>query len=59
MMDFIYVFGKEHRDRMLNMGYRLLKHSESQDLYVFDNPDKMNFSLDLDIPHVLTNVLTF
>lgn len=59
-MKFIYVFGLDARNDMLSLGYELIKGDESASIYVFENSHKACFELDeLDIPHVLSNVLTF
>ncbi len=59
MIPFIYVMDEESRDQLSAMGYKLIKCDDENRIWVFDNPDKMNFSTELDIPHVKSNILTF
>ena len=35
MERFIYVVGEEARDRLVNMGYRLLREDKAKHIYVF------------------------
>ena len=58
-MPFIYVMDEESRDELKEMGYKLIKSDEANGVWVFDNPDKLNFSTELNVPHVASNVLTF
>lgn len=58
-MPFIYVMDAESRDHLLALGYKMIKANEAQHIWVFDNSDKMNFSVELTVPHVASNVLTF
>lgn len=58
-MSFIYVMDEESRDQLLSMGYKLIKENEANGVWVFDNPDKLSFSAELNVPHVASNILTF
>lgn len=59
MMPFIYVMDEASRDQLKAMGYKLIKCDEDHHIWVFDNPDKMDFSAELNVPHVKSNILTF
>ena len=55
---FIYVFNSSDKNKLLSLGYTLIKSDEKQSIYVFDNLGKVNFSTS-DMDFVLTNTLTF
>ena len=44
MERFIYVIGEDARDRLVNMGYHLLREDETKHIYVFLSQDNQNFS---------------
>ena len=44
MERFIYVVGEEARDRLVNMGYCLLREDKAKHIYVFLNQDNQKFS---------------
>lgn len=56
--NFIYVFRVEDRDKLLALGYRLLKSDDSQGMYIFENLGLVKFSIN-DMKFVLTDTLTF
>lgn len=58
-MKFIYVLSPETRDEMIAAGYVLLKEDKFNKIWVFENSDPRNYSLDFDFPHVMSNILTF
>ena len=58
MNEFIYVVGTDARDKMISLGYQLLKSNENSDVYVFLNNDTENFA-QLDIPCMFSSMLTF
>lgn len=55
---FIYVFSQEDKDKLINLGYQLLKSDESNNMFVFANENRAVFSLD-NIEYVESNILTF
>lgn len=58
MEQFLYVFNKEARDRLLAANYTLLKSDEKNETYVFANQMDMTFAL-ADISFIRSNTLTF
>lgn len=58
MERFIYVIGGDARDRLVNMGYHLLREDEAKHIYVFLNQDNQNFSC-ADIQFAMSDTLTF
>ncbi len=56
--NFIYVFRVEDRDKLLALGYQLLKSDDSQGMYIFENLGLVKFSIN-DMKFVLTDTLTF
>ena len=58
MKDFIYVFDEKARDKLLAMGYALLKTDERNKVYVFKNSDIQTFSTK-DFSYITSNTLTF
>lgn len=63
MYNFINVFTKEDRDKLLLAGYILVKSDEANSIYVFRNDGNFNFYFsETDSIHkniVMTNTLTF
>lgn len=55
---FIYVFNIESYEKLLLMGYKPLKSDENQNIYIFENQDKLVFSAD-EIECVHSDTLTF
>lgn len=43
MKKFLYVFGRENRDALLNANYTLLISNERSDIYVFANKVDLTF----------------
>ena len=58
MEQFLYVFNKEARDRLLAANYTLLKSDEKNETYVFANQMDMTFAI-ADISFIRSNTLTF
>lgn len=58
-MRFIYVMDKKSMKELKKKGYVLLKEDEKNSIWVFENKDPSFFSLDIGVPHVLSDVLTF
>lgn len=58
-MNFIYVMGEEARDKMLSSGYKLIKGNEATNVWVFEIGDQMKFALADEVPHIMSNMLTF
>ncbi len=58
-MRFIYVMDEKAKKKMLRHGYALIKEDKENSIWIFENKDVMNFELDVDVPYVLSNVLTF
>lgn len=58
MEKFIYVVGEDMRDRLVNMGYHLLRENEAKHIYVFLNQDNQIFSC-TDIQFAMSDTLTF
>lgn len=55
---FIYVMDVESKDKLINLGYELLKNDEKNTIWVFSNKEDRQFD-SLDIPCVVSDVLTF
>lgn len=58
MENFIYVFTKNDRDKLLSLGFTMLKSDNDTDTYVFINDGQQKFST-TDIKFALSNTLTF
>lgn len=58
-MRFIYVMDEKSKDTLLKKGYNLLKNDGENNIWVFENPHLDVLEFDLDVPHVLSDVLTF
>lgn len=59
MKEFIYVFSKENRDKMLDLGFVLLKNDEKNSVFVFKSNEKLAFELFTIKDFVESNTLTF
>lgn len=57
-MSFIYVFNSEARDELLKLGLNMLKEDSRQQIFVFENPQVVTFSMP-DISYILSDTLTF
>ena len=55
---FIYVFSIDDKNKLLSLGYKLVKPNEDQKIYVFENTGEFKFSA-YDTSFVLSDTLTF
>jgi len=55
---FIYVMDTESRDKLVNLGYELLKENETKTIWVFVNKSDQSFDA-VDVPCVVSDTLTF
>ena len=57
---FIYVMDNISKDVLISKGYTLLKYNnnDSRPVWIFEQKEEFEFS-QLDVPHVISNVLTF
>lgn len=58
MHAFIYVFSTEDRDKLIAMGYKLIKANDVSGQYIFTSNGNYVFS-DSEIKYVMSDVLTF
>lgn len=58
MSNFIYVSGEDNRDRLILMGYSLLKQDTENHIYVFLNQGIQDFACS-DIKFAMSDTLTF
>jgi hypothetical protein len=58
MKKFIYVFSGDDRDKMLGLGFALLKSDTVQEIYVFANKETQNYS-NMDFSYILSDTMTF
>ena len=58
MEKFIYVFSEDARDKLIKLGYKLIKSDERNRAYIFENSDILKFE-QLDISAIKSNTLTF
>lgn len=61
-MKFIYVFDKEAKERMLEMGYKLMQSNEDKKTYVFLNDSskkELRFSAGSELFYVESNTISF
>lgn len=63
-MHFIYVMSKADKDKMLALGYSLVREDERNSMWVFQNKDTATFACEDEISSagvrfVLSNMLTF
>jgi len=58
MGKFIYTIHSEARDRLLKLGYVLLKQDERNNIYVFENKPGVDLSF-MDNGYILSDTLTF
>lgn len=63
-MRFVYVMKKEDKDKMVAMGYSLIKEDKKNNLWVFENKDVTTFASEDEITNagisfVLSDILTF
>lgn len=55
---FIYVFDKAAREKLISLGYQLVKENPKDLIYVFENKDTIVFE-ESGIQAVFSNTLTF
>lgn len=55
---FLYVMDIESRDRLLNLGFELLKSNDEKTVWIFVNKQEQTFD-EIDAPCVVSDVLTF
>lgn len=55
---FIYVMDEKAKDRLLELGYKLLKFN-GESVWVFVNKTDKQFSAQLEFPHVVSDKLVF
>lgn len=55
---FLYVMDTESRDKLLNLGFELLKENGKKTVWVFVNKPDQTFDV-VDVPCVVSDVLTF
>lgn len=55
---FIYVTDKENRDKLIKLGYELLKGNDRIAIWVFKNKEGLQFDVQ-DIKCVVSDTLTF
>lgn len=55
---FLYVMDTESRDKLLNLGFELLKENDKKTVWVFVNKSDQTFDV-VDVPCVVSDVLTF
>lgn len=58
MTKFVYVFAEDARDKLISLGYNLVKADCRQNIYVFENKQTFTFSLN-EMEFVLSDTLTF
>ena len=55
---FLYVFSRSDRERMLNAGFPLLMEDSDNSVYVFRDVDSLSFALE-DISYLRSNSIRF
>lgn len=55
---FIYVMDIESKNKLLCLGYELLKENSTSTVWIFKNQPQQQFD-NLDVPCVVSDVLTF
>lgn len=57
---FLYVMDKESRDKLIKLGYELLKENDRGNIWIFTNNKNQTFDVvDADIPYVVSDTLIF
>ena len=56
---FIYVMDETSRDVLLTKGMKLLCADEKRKLWCFEAPEDVIMFSDLEVPHVISSVMTF
>lgn len=59
IVHFIYVMDETSRDRLLELGYKLMATRGDQPIWVFDNPTLGDVDGILDEPYIMSDILTF
>lgn len=65
MKKFIYVFNNEAKNKLLSLGYNLIKNDDNGHVYIFNSENKSRtFSADImdgtiDVSYILSDSLTF
>lgn len=57
-MKFIYVFEPDAKEKLLALGFQLLKEDAGNNIYVFEANESLQFGLD-DISFMYSDKLTF
>lgn len=55
---FIYVFSEDDKTALLKSNYKLVKEDKNQNVYVFENKDRLLFDFN-QIKYVQSDILTF
>lgn len=55
---FIYVMDIDGRDKLLSLGYTLLKENSKKTVWIFENKKEFNFE-NIDVPCVVSDTLIF
>lgn len=63
-MQFVYVMTATDKEKMLQLGYSILKEDLNNHIWIFSAPEELHFSAndplaDAGIRYVLSNTLTF
>lgn len=58
-MHFIYVMDEKAKKELLRKGFKLIRENEKDSIWIFENKDITCFEIDVECPHVLSDVLTF
>lgn len=63
-MHFVYVMSVEDKEKMVKMGFSIIKSDPNNNIWVFENPDVMNFESgdkisDAGISCIMSDILTF
>lgn len=54
----MYVFSNEDRDKLLEIGFRILRSNEKNQIYIFENVDAVKFDKN-SVKFVYSNNLVF
>lgn len=58
MHKFIYVFSRKDGEKLLELGYRLMKYDETQDVWIFLNDEHLDFAKS-EMSYVMLDTLSF
>ncbi len=56
---FIYIHDVETKNKLINLGYRLMKENQISNLYVFENKKTLQFDIHDKSKYILSNTLMF